>query len=82
MVDPGFVLSDASATIILDGTIVTVSGLSARAGSGSLTGDGTVDLSVPSRPVFDLRGRADGVPLEIMDGLRAEVSGGLTPRVD
>ena len=78
MVDPGFVLSDASATIILDGAMVTVSELSARAGSGSLTGDGTVDLSVLSRPVFDLHGRADGVPLEIMDGLRAEVSGGLS----
>lgn len=77
MVDPRFVLSDVSATLILDGAVLTVSELSARAGSGSLSGDGTVDLSVLSRPVFDLHASADGVPLEIMDGLRAEVSGGL-----
>jgi len=78
MVDPRFVLSDASATLILDGAVVTVSQASARAGSGSLSGGGTVDWSVPSRPVFDLQASADSVPLEIMDGLRAEVSGALS----
>jgi len=80
MVDPRFVFSEVSATLILDGAMLTVSELRARAGSGTLSGGGTidlVDLSGLSRPVFDLHASADGVPLEIMDGLRAEVSGSL-----
>ncbi len=75
LVDPGFVLSNVVATLVFDDETITISELSARTGSGTMTGQGSVDLSEPSRPVFDLEATANAVPLQVMDGLRAEVSG-------
>ena len=74
-VDPALNLAGVNATLSARGSSLIIEGLSARIGSGSLAGGGTIELENLERPAVDLRITADGVPLEIMDGLRAEVSG-------
>ena len=75
MAEPSFILDDVDAMLLLDDSKLIVQELTARAGSGAVSGGGTVDFTELTSPVFDLRLDADAVPLQIMDGLRAEVSG-------
>ena len=76
-IDPDFSFADGEAEFQFDNTILKLDRLEARAGTGRLHAEGIVDFRDLDRPVIDLAVDARDVPLEVMDGLRAEVSGDL-----
>ena len=76
-IDPDFSFADGEAEFQFDNTILKLDRLEARAGTGRLRAEGIVDFRDLDRPVIDLAVDARDVPLEVMDGLRAEVSGDL-----
>ncbi|GEM_PF-6810925 len=76
-VDPDFSFADGEAEFHFDDAIFRLDRLDARSGTGRLHAEGTVDFSEVGRLVVDLAVDVGDVPLEVMDGLRAEVSGNL-----
>ena len=72
---PAFSVTEARARLELSGSTIALTKVEARAGSGSLRGERTLDWSDPTRPRLNLTAMAADVPLEVMEGLRAQVSG-------
>ena len=75
LASPAFSITEARARLELSGSTIALTKVEARAGSGSLRGEGTLDWSDPTRPRLNLTATAADVPLEVMEGLRAQVSG-------
>jgi outer membrane protein insertion porin family len=73
--DPPLLLSELRGTLTIDKSLVQVTGVSARVGGGRLSGESTIDLSVPAKPKIDFRAEADGVRLQFAEGVRGQVSG-------
>ena len=74
---PDFSFTEGEAEFQFDNTTLKLDRLEARAGTGRLDGEGIVDFRDLEHPVIDITVDAGDVPLEVMDGLRAEVSGNL-----
>jgi len=73
--DPNFSMSDVNTRFSLDGRTAALTDLSARVGTGELEAYGSIDFSDLAAPIWDLRAKGAGVPLQLMTGLRMEVSG-------
>ena len=73
--NPPLVLRDLEARVTFDETALTLSDLSARAGGGRIHGKGTIDFEDISKPRVDFQASAETVRLQLVEGVRAQVSG-------
>ena len=72
---PPIVLRELSARFSFAETTIQLADFTARAGGGRLHGEGTLDLAEVSAPHLDLQATAEQVRLQLMEGVRGQVSG-------
>jgi translocation and assembly module TamB len=72
----GFRLNDIAATVAADGTRIRLTQLTGRAGQGTISGSGSIDLAAPNMPVDMIVEMKDARPIA-SDLVTANLSGNL-----